>query len=69
MPIVERECKKCGNVDEEIVPRSEMDLSGVCSHCGAETKRIISVCSFTIPGFKDGERITEDALLEGKVYR
>lgn len=69
MPIVERKCGKCGQIDEEIVPRHEMDLSGVCSRCGSETRKIVSVCSFTIPGFKDGQRITEDDLLEGKLTR
>lgn len=69
MPLYERRCSNpdCGVIEEKIQPASEAHLPGICSRCGHPSERVLSPCSFVIPGFKNGERITEDSLLEGKV--
>ena len=61
MPIYEFKCTndKCKNIDEKLLPM-DSSWTDTCSKCGSESERIISAVSFSIPGFKNGQAITED---------
>jgi putative FmdB family regulatory protein len=64
MPCYEYACAKCGMIEERIRPFSESDMGSICPNCGVVTDKIVSSCSFEIPGFKHGERINPDEIAE-----
>jgi len=66
MPIYEYKCKDCGEVTERISLVTPAPQVIDCLTCGGASPMIPSTFSFTIPGFKGGQYITEDTLLEGK---
>lgn len=68
MALYEMRCTNpaCGIIEEVMRPMSEAGLPGLCPRCGCLSEQIVSRCAFNMPGFKNGERITEDSLLEGK---
>ena len=59
MPIYEYECSYC-NVVEEFIEPVTAPSRRVCTHCGRLSDRIVSNFSFDIPGFKNGQHMTED---------
>ena len=58
-PLYEYRCPSCGNI-EEVLQSFTAPKEGNCPICGGESHRIISKCSFEIPGFKNGEYLTID---------
>lgn len=58
-PISEYSCTHCEFVEEVIEPLHS-PKTRVCPYCGHMSQRIPSICSFSIPGFKHGQMITED---------
>ena len=60
MPVYEFQCKKCGQVTEELV---RMDTKSIeCPKCHEQAKKIISACSFELKGggwYADGYASTK----------
>lgn len=56
MPLYEYKCVSCGNVDEFLLPVVS-EMTKECLKCGEVSKRIVSNCGFSIPGFKNGQNI------------
>jgi len=50
MPNYEYECPKCGEQFEKVLKLCCADESQVCSECGAEAKKLISVTGFVLRG-------------------
>jgi len=62
MPLYEFRCDKCGNVEEVLMTYPPAEVLARPA-CGEAAGLVPSVFGLTIPGFKNGQAITEDTLL------
>jgi putative FmdB family regulatory protein len=60
MPIYAYRCVECHRVDDLFRRMDQREEPHRCTVCGGESKPIISVCGFQMPGFKNGQAITEN---------
>ena len=61
MPIYVYRCLVCEG-EEEVIEKVDAPLVHHCPECGNAAMRVPSTCAFSIPGFKNGQAITEDSL-------
>lgn len=59
MPLYDYKCLNCGGI-HEVLERHDAPLVHSCPICEGAAARMPSVCSFTMPGFKNGQDVSED---------